>query len=71
MRNKPFKHTHDSTVAAGNVTISELNLERIDLQIAIDGLVLAFARKHPFVGIDIGIKCNHGEPETTIILKLQ
>lgn len=70
MSYQPRKHTHESTVAAGNTTISELSLERIDLEIAIDDLVRAFARKHPLVKLHIELKNIAGEPQTTVTLSL-
>jgi hypothetical protein len=68
---EPFRHTHDSTVAAGQVTITQLQSDRMDLQQAVDDLVLAFHRKHPFVSLDLSVSGFYGEPQVTVTLTIK
>ena len=68
--NKEFRHTHASTVKAGEVSISELQSERIDLELAISKLTLDFHRKHPFVSLELKVSKFYGEPQITAILTL-
>jgi len=52
------------------MTIDELRLEKIDLQLAIDKLVVSFNRRHPSTRVALPINYIWGEPQVTVALSL-